>query len=123
MNFSPGREDMARRHCSKAGLLKKNKIIAGSDGSVFHSYPVSVWNENRSSCRSIVLMSSQCDANSTLVDEYDFVFVEMLVGRNLVSRRHLLGPDDQCLRSSARRIDLEDERLVTESIQRSPSSA
>ena len=30
MNFSPGREDMARKHCSNAGLLKKNRIIAGS---------------------------------------------------------------------------------------------
>jgi len=30
VNVSPGREDRARRHCSNAGLLKKNKIIAGS---------------------------------------------------------------------------------------------
>ena len=34
MNFSPGREDMARRHCSNAGLLKKNRIIAGRNDSI-----------------------------------------------------------------------------------------
>jgi len=28
-NFSPGRDDIARRHCSNAGLLKRNKITAG----------------------------------------------------------------------------------------------
>jgi hypothetical protein len=30
VNVSPGREDMARRHFSNAGLLKKNRIMAGS---------------------------------------------------------------------------------------------
>jgi hypothetical protein len=30
VNVSPEREDIARRHCSKAGLFKKNKIIAGA---------------------------------------------------------------------------------------------
>src|SRR5215469_15726295 len=30
VNSSLGRDDMARRHCSNAGLLKKNKIMAGS---------------------------------------------------------------------------------------------
>jgi hypothetical protein len=30
LNLSPGRDNMARRHCSKAGLLKKNRIMAGS---------------------------------------------------------------------------------------------
>src|SRR5580700_7581832 len=30
VNGSPGREDIARRHCSNAGLLKKNRIMAGS---------------------------------------------------------------------------------------------
>jgi hypothetical protein len=42
--------------------------------------------ENRSSRSCVIFMSSQRDAQRALVDEYDFIFVEMLVCRNSVSR-------------------------------------
>jgi hypothetical protein len=40
LNFSPGREDIARRHCSNAGLLKKNKIVA-EPGVFLHVFEMS----------------------------------------------------------------------------------
>src|SRR5580658_6030762 len=66
-------------------------------------------------CRSrscVVFTSSQRDAHRTLVDEYDFIFVQMLVGRNFVSWWHLLCPDDECVRAGAEGINFENERLV-----------
>jgi len=93
VNVSPGREDMARRHCSNAGLLKKNRIMAGSLETF--ATPIQFPCGMKMSPRScVVFTSSQRDAHRTLVDEYDFIFVQMLVGRNFVSRWHLLCPDD-----------------------------
>src|SRR5271168_11099 len=112
VNVSPGREDMARRHCSNAGLLKKNRIMAGSLRNVRHADPVSMRDENCRSRSGVVFTSSQRDAHCTLVDKYDFVFVQMLVGRNFVSWWHLLCPDDQCVRAGAEGINFENERLV-----------
>jgi len=43
----------------------------------------------------VVFDSSQGDAHRTLVDEYDLVFVQMLVSRDCVSRWHFLCTDHQ----------------------------
>ena len=113
VNVSPGREDMARRHCSNAGLSKKNRIIAGS----LETFATPIQFPCGMKTVAPVPASYSCPANVTRtapLDEYDFIFVQMLVGRNFVSRWHLLCTDYQSVRPSGGGIDLEDQRLVTE---------
>lgn len=111
VNVSAEREDIARRHCSKAGLFKKNKIIAGA----LEAFSTAIQFPFRMNTVAPVLASylvpSQRDANCASVYKDDFIFEEMLVLRNLVPRWHLLCTYHERLRSGCDRIDLENEWL------------
>lgn len=79
MNFSPGREDSARRHCSNAGLLKKQDQ-RGVIRCILHADPCSPRNEDSDTSSSIVVFVIQCDSHVAFVDEDYLIFVRLWVG-------------------------------------------
>jgi hypothetical protein len=95
----------------KCGLVEEKQNHGRLTGNIRYADPISMRDENCRSRSCVVFTSSQGDAHRTLVDEYDFIFVQMLVGRNFVSRWHLLCPDDQCVRAGTEGIDLENEPM------------
>jgi hypothetical protein len=82
-----------------------------------------MWNENRSSRSCVVLLTSQRDVHRALVDEYDFIFVEVLVRRNSVpggiSSVPTMSVSDPAVTGSTLKMS----DFFPSNIQRSPSSA
>jgi len=99
----------SRQHCAGIKKIRKNGSLNVSDKGT----TIPMRDEHRGSRPSIILATSQGYAHRTLVDEYDFVFVEMLVCRYAVSGRHLLCANHKGVRSCAHRFDFEDQRLVS----------
>src|SRR5208282_5068334 len=95
----------------KCRLVEEKQNHRGLTGSILDSYPAPVRNKYCSSRSRVVWTTCQSNPHRTPVDKYDFIFIEMLVCRNSVSRWHLLCTDHERVRPSSDGVDLEDERL------------